>query len=89
MTDHRPIPLSQVDVQKLELRPNTTANKSYFLYHNGIKLRIILPEMTVPKGAAIKFPEKYSLNVSHESCRETLDTLKVINAKVLELISKL
>ncbi len=89
-----PIPILKVDVSKLSLRKPKKENtknatgKAWHLYHGEQKLKVVLPEMTAPFGAgnSEKFPEKYTLSISFEGCKKTLERMKAIDDKVFELI---
>ena len=80
MNSIQPTPIASIDVDKLELRKsekeqeggNGTGKKSYYLYHEGVKLRVFLPEMRVPLAVG--------------SNKGTFDKLRAIDQKLRELI---
>ena len=89
-----PVPILKIDINKLSLRKPKKENtknatgKCFHLFHGEDKLRIHLPEMTAPFGAgnSEKFPEKYTLSLSFEGRKQTLDKMRAIDEKVQELI---
>lgn len=89
-----PVPLSQIDVNKLELRKPKKENlknatgKTYHVFHDGVKLKVVLPEMTAPFGAGSseKFPNKYTMSLSFQGCNKALEKMKAIDDKILDLI---
>jgi hypothetical protein len=100
---YTPISYSDVDITKLELvKPkkemNSINGRMFFIQHNKVPLRIVLPELMVPYGAAAseKYPDKYQMVVSFEGanddnprgCRlgEALKKMTAINDRIAELV---
>ena len=69
------------------MKDNPSApGKHYYLNHDGVKLKVVLPEMLAPFGAGSskKFPDKYNMSLS--LTRQAQDKLRAIDDKLLDLI---
>ncbi|KAJ3230662.1 hypothetical protein HDU81_004322 [Chytriomyces hyalinus] len=98
-----PINIDDVDVNLLELvlpkKESSQNGRMFYIYHNGKKLRVILPTLVLPYGAGSseKFPDKFTMCASFEGMEKTdekqgqrlkraNDKLKAINDKICQLI---